>query len=191
MSTTIAPRGARGTYSRGYLPHFDHQGLIHVVTFRLADALPEPSAAKGALAYADAQLDLGYGACVLRDTQVASVMAAALHHFNGNRYRLGPWVIMPNHVHVAFRPLSGHALATIVQSWKSFTAKRVNVLLGRTGVLWQREYFDRFVRNQRHLRAVIRYIEQNPVAAGLVRCADDWAFSSARDPSYAAALFCE
>jgi hypothetical protein len=66
-----------------------------------------------------------------------------------------------------------------MHSWKSLTAHRINTLLRRTGVLWQREYFDRFIRNERHLLVATRYIVENPVTAGLVGRAEDWPFSSA------------
>jgi len=60
--------------------------------------------------------------------------------------------------------------------------------LGRQGVLWQREYFDRYIRDEGHLQAVIAYIESNPVKAGLVRRAGDWPFGSARERSGSAGV---
>ena len=88
---------------------------------------------------------------------------------------------MPNHVHVLLRPLAGHALSTIVHSWKSFTAKKINSIVGSSGPVWQREYFDRMIRNARHLAVTAEYIHQNPVVAGLVTDARDWPFSTARE----------
>lgn len=104
----------------------------------------------------------------------------ALLHFDGERYRLLAWVIMPNHVHVLAETLPVYRLGDIVHSWKSFTAKEANRILGRMGPLWQEEYFDRFIRDDDHLRETIRYIEQNPVAGGLAAKAEDWPFGSAR-----------
>jgi len=166
------PPAPRGRYTRGYLPHVDHPGLVQFITFGLADASP-PHDADHDRADPHTFGDRGSGSCVLRAPELASIV-------DGARYELGPWVIMPNHVHVVVRPFADRALAEIVQSWKSYTSKRINERLGRSGRLWMREYFDQFVRDQEHLDAVTRYIHQNPVAAGLVGHAGEWPFSSAR-----------
>jgi REP element-mobilizing transposase RayT len=181
-------RGALGTYTRGYLPHYDHVGLLHAVTFRLGDALPRSAFAclgEGAL---DAELDRGHGSCLLQHEEAATLVVGALHHFRAARYELGLWVVMPNHVHVVLRPFEGHGLGAIVHSWKSYTAKQINLLTGQTGALWQREYFDTVIHNRRHLVAVTRYVHDHPVAARLVARAEDWRWSSARNPAYMALL---
>ena len=71
-------------------------------------------------------------------------------------------------------------MSKIVHSWKSFTAHQCNQVLRRTGRLWEREPFDRYVRNQRHFRNALSYIENNPVKAGLCEKPEDWRWSSAR-----------
>ena len=98
----------------------------------------------------------------------------ALLHFDGGRYRLLAWVIMPNHLHAVVETLPGFPLDGVIHSWKSFTAKRANRLLGRTGAFWMGDYFDRYVRDEAHLWDVMRYMEENPVKAGLVRLAREW-----------------
>ncbi len=127
----------------------------------------------------DKYLDEGHGARPLADARVAGLVQDALLHFDGERYLLHAWAVMPNHVHVLLTPIEGHSLAKITHSWKSFTANQANRLLGRTGEFWQRESFDRFIRNEEHFAAEVDYIEGNPVAAGLCREPTDWAFSSA------------
>ena len=112
-------------------------------------------------------LDAGHGACILRQPEVRQIVVDALAFFDGRRYELGDWVVMPDHCHVLFRPLSEHRLPDILHSWKSFTAKAVNKLLGRTGPVWQEDYWDRLVRNERHLDACQRYIVENPIKAQL------------------------
>jgi REP element-mobilizing transposase RayT len=77
---------------------------------------------------------------------------------------------MPNHVHVVFSPLADHQLQSIIHSWKSFSAKQANLLLGRTGHFWQREYFDHLVRSEGSLAKIIDYVKRNPERAGL----KDW-----------------
>ena len=181
---------AKGWYSRGYLPHFDAPDRIQAITFRLADSLP--AEVVGRLA-ADrtvtaeerrrriaAVLDRGLGSCALNDPRVAALVEEALLTFDGTRYRLLAWTVMPNHVHVVLVQQLGHQLPRIVKSWKAFTAAKANCLLGRTGQFWQPDYFDRVVRNERHLAAAIHYVEMNPVKAGLVLAPEEWPYGSAR-----------
>lgn len=98
---------------------------------------------------------------------------------DGQKYDLVSWVIMPNHVHILLIPLKGVHLPEILHSIKSFTAQAANKILDRMGAFWQRESFDRYIRNQTHFDAVIRYIEENPVKAGLCKCSSEWRYSSA------------
>lgn len=86
---------------------------------------------------------------------------------------------MPNHVHALVEQFGGQRLDKIAQSWKSYTATEINRALGRSGPLWQREYFDRFMRDGEQLAATIAYIEANPVAAKLVGTPEEWRWSSA------------
>ncbi len=178
----------KGWYTRNRLPHCDAPGLVQAITFRLADALPRAVLKRIASLRDDAEkrrqlehwMDAGLGACLLADPRCASIVQQALRYHDGSKYRLLAWCVMPNHVHVLIEPAEGVPLATILHAWKSYTAKRINRLLGRSGRLWQREYYDRYIRNDHHLAAVIRYIHHNPVKAGLVGTPEAWRFSSAR-----------
>jgi REP element-mobilizing transposase RayT len=87
---------------------------------------------------------------------------------------------MPNHVHAVVMPFDDHQLGAIVQAWKSFTAKRANRFLDRTGPFWHKDYFDRFIRDEGHLERTIDYIENNPVKAGLASSITEWRWGSAR-----------
>ena len=86
---------------------------------------------------------------------------------------------MPNHVHVVIEPDPLHGLGAIVQSWKSFTAKKANAILGRTGAFWRKDYFDRFMRNEEHYARTVDDVENNPVTAGLCQAPEAWPWSSA------------
>ena len=86
---------------------------------------------------------------------------------------------MPNHVHALIETKAGFPLEGVVHSWKSYTAKQINKILGRRGQVWEEDYFDRYIRDQKHLANEIDYIEQNPVKAGLVDKASEWPWSSA------------
>jgi putative DNA methylase len=192
-----------GWYSRGYFPHFDGEGVTQHVCFGLFDSLPqrlleqwriELDALQSQKRYdkhaefrrrVDQFLDSGYGSCFLRDERLAKIVEDALLHFDGRRYALHAWCVMPNHVHTLFTPREGHVMSKIVHSWKSFTAHECNKILQRTGRFWQREPFDRYIRNGRHFRRALTYIENNPVNAALCRKPEDWQWSSARFQQHA------
>jgi type I restriction enzyme R subunit/putative DNA methylase len=186
-------------YSRGYLPHRDRTHLLQSITFRLADSLPQSELKqleqkllllpeirrdiekrKGI----EQWLDAGMGCCALRNAEAASCVQNALLHFDGDRYRVLAWVIMPNHVHVLIDP--AEPISKTIQCWKSFTARWLLKHNERLGLgipdphhVWMREYWDRFIRDDDHLRATIDYIHRNPVKAGLCREPGDWPWSSA------------
>jgi REP element-mobilizing transposase RayT len=184
-----------GWHSRGYHPHFDTFCKLQSVTFRLHDSVPAEvvrqwraeltrvSVNHDERAKLQERLiryeDAGYGACHLRNPQIAELVENALLQFDAERYRLPEWCVMPNHVHSLIETMPGHELRRIVQSWKSFTASEANRLLRRTGSFWMTDYHDRYIRDERHLTAVRTYIRNNPVKAGLCVRPDDWRFGSA------------
>ncbi|VFN07079.1 MAG: type I restriction enzyme, R subunit/putative DNA methylase [Candidatus Kentron sp. G] len=179
----------KGWYSRGYLPHFDAPGLIQHITFHLADSLPRDAVERMQYEIGQIQekarisarrkriqelLDSGLGSCVLRDTDCARIVQDSLLFGDGSRYRLLAWVIMPNHVHVLLEQFPGWPLSKVVQSWKRHTSREIRLLSESSGrarrpstPLWQRDYWDRFIRNERHYSAARAYIENNPIIAGL------------------------
>ncbi len=192
MSDSKSPKG---WYSRGYLPHFDAGDTrTQFVTCRLFDSLPASLLAKirkeieikkpadierETIVLAEKYLDAGYGQCFLRKREVAEIVRDSLRKFDGVRYKLKAWVIMPNHTHFLLRPLPGHSLEKIVQSLKSYTALQSNRALKRDGQFWMREMFDRYIRDADHFSRAFRYIENNPVKSGLCKLPEDWEFSSA------------
>jgi REP element-mobilizing transposase RayT len=176
---------AKGWHSRGYLPHFDSQDTVQFVTFRLGDSLPAQIAAQLSIrdkpqSSTEEMLDRGLGACWLRRPEVARLVEEALLVFDGQRYRLLAWTIMPNHVHVLISIMPAVQLGQIVGSWKRFTAREANLLLRRTGSFWQVDYWDRFIRNDEHFDIVVNYIDLNPVKAGLTQEPQLWPWGSAR-----------
>jgi len=187
-----------GWYSRGYLPHFDDGHSLQVVTYRLADALPAQAIARmeeqsmddeGRRDEIERYIDAGYGSCVLRFPKNATSVIDNWRHHHGSAYWLHAWVVMPNHVHVLIEPLKGTTLPRIVHAWKSYSAKvilKTNAgeppALPAKRQLWQPDYWDRYIRNERHYRSTIDYIHQNPVKASLVARAEEWPWSSASIP---------
>ena len=193
MPHSLEPRF--GWHSRGYLPHFDGGELGQFITFRLHDSLPasildrwrielkeQPSGEAESIMRrrVEAYLDQGHGSCFLKDPKIAAMVQDALLFHDQKKYRLTAWVVMPNHGHMLCTPRSGYNLAQIMHSIKSFTASDANKVLRRAGHFWQKEYFDRYIRNARHFAKVVAYIENNPVKANLCEKPEDWPFSSAR-----------
>ena len=124
--------------------------------------------------------DAGYGQCFLRDERIAAVMQNTLKHFDGERYQLICWCIMPNHVHVLIEVNEGWSLSRIMHGWRSYTANEANRILGRTGKFWMEEYYDRYIRNDNHLQKTINYILNNPANAGL----DGWPWVGDRSTGF-------
>ena len=184
----------RGWYSRGYLPHFDGGELPQAITFRTYGSLPRELVEQWReelRRLPGRQADAAFRARVeryldgvgrdgfLRAAQVAAAMQETLLRFDGARYCLHAWAVMPNHVHVLVTPFEGAALGKVVHSWKSYIANVGNRTLGRRGRFWHEDFFDRFIRNGRHFDRAQSYIEWNPVAAGLCERPEEWPYSSA------------
>ena len=131
-------------------------------------------------------LDKGLGACWLGQPQYAAIVEQSLQYGDGERYRLLAWAIMPNHVHVLVETQQDWPIHKVVQAWKRHTTREITQNMSHSGMqevpnkIWHRRYWDRFVRDDEHLIAVIRYIEDNPVRAGLIATSTDWRWSSAR-----------
>ena len=176
------------------LPHWSQEGTTYWITFSLADSLPQEKlnawkaerdiwASHPPEPWSDSDwkeyherfgerlenwLDVGEGECHLRRPEIRSLVEKGLTHFDGARYDLGPWIIMPNHVHMLLRPNKGQNLSKIMQGIKGVSAKECNSLLGRTGQpFWQEESFDHIVRSQAQFDRFIRYITENPRKAKL------------------------
>ncbi len=176
------------------MPHWQQGEAWLFVTWRLADSLPVAVVKKlderrklweGAhpkpwgveelkehnrlftLAFEEL-LDDAHGSCALRNPVLCRMVADAILHFQGERYALDSFVVMPNHVHVLFHPMGEHKMEDIVGSWKRFSARGINKALEKEGALWQREYWDRLVRSERHFKWARDYIKRNPekLAAG-------------------------
>ena len=182
-----------------FLPHWTAENATYFVTFRLADAVPAgkreewknrreafreleadgKTRVRESVEYqrafsenVDAYLDAGNGSCLLRDPRAAEIVANALRHFDGGRYELLAWVVMPNHVHAVVRPLPGFELSGVLHSWKSFTAHEINKALGREGDVWMDESYDHLVRDEADLSRVVEYTLTNPEKAGM----KDWPY---------------
>jgi REP element-mobilizing transposase RayT len=177
----------KGWHSRGYLPHFDSPEVAQHVVFRTAGPLPKEirAALAGnepeAISAFDAWLDGGAGDGPLFKPEHAEIVADSLRFFEGSRYRLHAWCVMPNHMHVVVTMLAGFRLGDTVRSWKAFSAAKINRANGLSGPFWARDYFDRFMRDETDFAQTVGYVERNPVLAGLVDASEEWLWSSAHE----------
>jgi len=170
-----------------FLPHWHQDGKFVFVTFRLHDSLPieklqqlhnekeswmkchpQPWSVSIANEYierfgkaVDKWLDSGHGDCLLKKPDNRKIVEKALHYFDGKRYDLQAYVVMPNHVHMLIQLKAGFELNEIMRSIKSFTAKEINKCEKRTGSVWQSESYDRLIRDPKHFENVVRYIIAN------------------------------
>lgn len=175
------------------LPHWQQPGACYFVTFRLADSVPvklisewnaerqrwrqqhppphtpelEAEYHRLFSARMDRWMDEGHGACHLRETRTREAVKESFDYFDGQRYELLSYVIMPNHIHSLLILHPEGALEKVLFTWKRRTSGVINSMLGLRGAFWQEDYFDRLIRDGDHLRNVIRYIRRNPQKAQL------------------------
>jgi len=122
---------------------------------------------------------LRLGSCILARPEAATLVQNSIRFFDGERYALAAWCVMPNHAHAVFTALGGHDPSDILHSWKSYTSHQMNKMLRLSGSRWEEESFDHLIRSLEHFEAFVRYVENNPVAAGLCQSPEDWLYSSA------------
>lgn len=181
---------------RRRLPHITLPGAIYFVTFRLIDSLPlEVSQAwnqhravwlqshpapwsedtereyhRRFTMVMERYLDAGHGACLLREETVRHEVIQSLLQDDGNRYELGDWIVMPNHVHALLKPLEPTPISSLLGPIKGASAHRIHQRTGGHGHLWMDESFDHIVRSPESLRKFQRYLANNPVNARLEIC---------------------
>ena len=112
-------------------------------------------------------LDECHGAFVLRKPELAKIVADSLRFFDGDRYEVTDFVVMPNHVHLLVVFPDEESLLKQCESWKHFTATKINRVLRRTGRFWQYDGFDHLVRSQEQFDYLRTYIANNPLRAKL------------------------
>ena len=174
---------------RKNLPHWTQPGSTYFVTFRLADSIAQPhlneykKLREKWLTHNDPSektppeklfsekvnewLDQGAGSCILRNPEISKIVADTLLHFDGERYLLDEWVVMPNHVHALVTPFPGFELKSILHSWKSYSAHEINKQTDKPGTVWKQESYDHIVRNEEELNRIREYIRNNPAKAGI------------------------
>ena len=96
--------------------------------------------------------------------------------------------IMPNHFHLVVQPASGSALSPFMQWWLTSHVRRYHQHYGGGGHVWQGRFKSFPIQQDEHLLTVLRYIERNPLRAGLGARAEDWLWSSLRERGTAGTL---
>ncbi len=215
-------------FTRRNLPHWYVPSASHFLTFRLTGTIPRQvladfrdmkaqllrrnklrqsmaryrvAAHKQLFAAFDEYLDRNQDIRWLADPRVAAMIRGSLHFWNGQKYGLCAYCILPNHVHILLTPFgiepSSNAerdrlepgesadknspLSDILHSLKSYSAHEANRLLGRTGQFWQHESYDHWVRDDDELERIVAYINANPVKAGLATRPWEFPWCSAHD----------
>ena len=169
------------------LPHIHAIGRPLFITWRLHGCLPRSrsfppatavSAGRAFLAMDRLLADARVGPTCLRIPEIASQVVESIQYRHLIEYDLHRFVVMPNHVHILVTPFQ--PVSAFMHSLKRFTACAANRTLGTTGQpFWQEESYDRLVRSQLEFDRIAKYIERNPVDAGLVTEPAQFRWSSA------------
>jgi len=106
-------------------------------------------------------LDAGYGSCLFADAANRLVVEDAIRYYDGKRYSLYAYVVMPNHVHVLFMPNDGETIQSLIRDLKHFVSVKLSERKTWNGSFWQSEYWDTLVRDAAHFDRVRAYIRGN------------------------------
>jgi putative transposase len=132
----VKTHGLEKYYNR--LPHWRLPGAIYFVTFNLIQTAEQLTEAERTL------------------------IAIGLKHFHLAHYRLYGYVVMDDHVHVVVQPFGDRALGSILKNWKSYTAHVIQKMRGMAGSLWQKDSYDRIIRDEAELLEKLQYMMDNP-----------------------------
>jgi RecG-like helicase/REP element-mobilizing transposase RayT len=162
-------QSARARYSRRRLPHFEKPWAIYAVT-------------------------IGTKSRRCLSPKARAVVLDALRHFHNKRYELFAVCVMPHHVHMLVQPWpeknddEGNVvfwpLSELLRSIKSFSSHEINKVEGKTGAVWEKERFDRYVRSDRDLEEKFHYILRNPWDAGLAEQDEDYLWVWTQEDEY-------
>jgi len=151
-----------------HLTHFDMNGYYQFITFRTADSTDSfllrlesqnrPNR-ENQMAM-DEYLDVSRQGAYLQG-DVLQFLFELVKAKNGDLYDLICFAIMPNHVHLLIKPL--HKLSVVMQRVKAASAKGINDMLGRRGTFWEKDYYDKPIRDEEYFRLVYQYIKNNPL----------------------------
>ncbi len=116
---------------------------------------------------------------VFADLASARIVVDAVEALRPYKAFVLAFAVMPDHLHAILVPKTPWTISDVMRSLKGASAREVNLLLGTRGPLWQRSFYDRVIRTEAELGDAVRYVEDNPVTAGLIGRSDAYGFSSA------------
>jgi REP element-mobilizing transposase RayT len=177
-------------FRRGNLPHWEVENGRYFVTVRLADSIPPASvlrlqeihrsiaaveAQSGAFAHLQRQyfqtmekyLEAGAGDCHLGHAANARIVVEGLSSLTDWNVEVAHYTIMPNHWHALLVPAREctRSVADIMKRIKGRTGRCLRSTIGGAGPIWQREWFDRWIRSDAEWEKTVAYIQNNPVKA--------------------------
>ena len=183
---------------RNQLPHWEVESGTYFITIRCAGSLPKAVAERVATIHRTLQaiepaseefrllqrqyflttekyLDAAHGFCPFREAHCCDLAVKALQSLDQQGWQVLHYAIMPNHLHALFATTKeANGMKIVWQRWKGSTARAGNEILGRRGAFWQRDWFDRWMRDEAEMQKTIAYIRNNPVKAGLVQKWEDF-----------------
>ena len=180
MANCFNPTIPYSKFRGEFLPHLYQPDVIQFVTLRLADSLPTSKleeltelqqvllsgnhlfniyALDDYIHRIERWLNQSHGCCMLQYDDISKVVEDALNFYDGIRYDLYDYVIMPNHLHFLILPYE-HPVK-IMSTFKSYTAKKIRRLTGYTDRVWQEDFFDRMIRSVIDFYDYVEYIKQN------------------------------
>jgi len=132
--------------TRRHLPHWTFPGSTYYVTFNLAS---------GELSAVERQIVLEH-----------------VKSGHGRFYDLAAATVMPDHVHIIFKPLAQFDPSLIMKGIKGVSARLLNLHRNAVGCVWQEESWDHILRSVEEFDEKLQYMYNNPIKAGLVADGD-------------------
>ncbi len=175
------------------LPHWIVENGRYAVTIRCAGSLPKSviermeearrlstdidgssttaeTSSRAAFLALETFLDSGKGFAPFRNPSAAQVLFDWLRLYRSDNLVFTDFVIMPNHLHLITAPLRCATVGDFRKTWSNFkgrTSREINKHLKRSGPLWQRYWYDRWIRSETELKSWQRYLARNPEKAGI------------------------
>lgn len=138
-------------------------GVTHFVTLRTKDSIPAGTAA----ASIAAELDKGLGSCELQWQDLREMLADVLLSLDGEDYKLGDFIVMPNHVHLLVGMYPGRSISDQCADWITRSTGLINESRGRYGEFWHAEVIDSLVMDWDEFDGYRKYIRRDPKRADL------------------------
>ena len=157
------------------LPHIDIEGYYQFITFRTFDSIDNylkklyntEKINKQKQQAIDNYLDSSNNGAYLNG-KVLEYLYDFFQTQDKKLYDLVAFCIMPNHVHLLFKPID--KLNVVMQKLKGATANHINKILNKSGKFWAGDYYDKAIRDEKHFFVVYEYIKNNPIKLGEAKC---------------------